>query len=468
MMRLQRRDCCRLAVAALVAPFSVVLPRGAPAASAGASVPVGPTATAHDFIDSIGISAHWEQKDGVYGHAGALVAALIRLGIPHVRGFDPSISPLLARHGITAMLVAGPEVGDPARILAIVRRANAHSRVIDAVEGPNEADLFWPMHGYSYNGERFPTGVLAYQRDLYAPDQSGILLIGPSLGRTYDSGAHPNPLPPGSLAQAVDLGNFHPYPFGGNSFSVPFAYGTIARYYWNGNFPSTNLDEFPYATEVYAPPFAPRPMAATETGYPTWRNGISEAVQAKYLPRLFAEYFRLGIRRTYLYELADNQPDPSGTTMEDHFGILRNDLTPKPAFEALRSLIALIAAGAQRTIVGAPPVVTLTAALPPPYDRPAYVHSLLLRLSDTHSLLLVWHEVADADTSSSPPRMIAVPDGRIEITAAAPYRPDAWYAYGPDWSLQRHAAPEGNGPLSVPLQDRIVVISLRRAAEPAP
>ena len=443
--------------------------RGWSATTAPVPVVLGPVATADTFLDTIGIGTHWNYKDSAYGqHTDLLIAAIAQLGVRHVRGFDPEISHRLAPQGVKTMLEAGPEVGDPKVILDIVRRANANGLVIDAVEGPNEADLFWPMHGDSYKGAGFPAGLLAYQRDLFdtfkhAPDQAGILMIGPSLGRTYDPGAgSPNPLPTGSLTQAVDLGNFHPYPFGGNPFSAPFSYGSIDHYYAQGNFPSVNLDQFPYAFAVYAPPFSPRPMASTETGYPTWHNGVSEAVQAIYLPRLIAEYFRLGIRRTYLYELADVLPDPSGQNMNDHFGILHNDGAPKPSFEALRSLIAILAAGARRTVASAPPRITMMARMPSGYDRSAYVHSLLLRESDTQSLLLVWHEVASADLASTPPRTIAVPDGSLDVTSAAPYRPDGWYGYGPDWQLHRYAA--GAGTLTIPLQDRIVVVSLRRPA----
>ena len=111
-------------------------------------------------------------------------------------------------------------------------------------------------------------------------------MLGPSLGKTYDPGANqPNPFPAGSLTSVVDWGNFHPYP-GGNPFNVPFDYNTTQKYYWNSNFPSINIDEHPYLLEVYRAPFQPKPMAATETGYATDRNGVSEAVHGKYMPRL--------------------------------------------------------------------------------------------------------------------------------------------------------------------------------------
>jgi hypothetical protein len=448
---------------------------GAGLAAAPAPVAVGRFATAAAFLDSIGIAAHWDRRDSIYGaQARALEDAILRLGIRHVRGFDPAISAELAASGVSATVLAGPEAGDPQSLAAMVRRANAHGTVIDAVEGPNEPDLFWPQHHTRYRGLGFPAGVIAYQQDLARAFRDGaappgITLIGPAAGITYDpGGGSPNPFPGSCLSQAVDLGNFHPYPFGGNPFSPNRTYEGITRYIANADFPSVNLDEFPYAWRVYAPPFAPKPMAATETGYPTWRRGVSEAVQAIYLPRLVAEYFRLGVRRTYLYELADILPDPAGLTMDDHFGILRNDLAPKPAFTALASLFELLRQGATSSPPGVAPSVALTATLPPGYDQVRQVHTLLLRVSGSTSLLLAWHEVSSDDLSRAAPREITVPDGRLGVTVAPPDHAEGWFAYTPDWHLAFHAAPHGTGPLTVPLQNRVVAVLLRRPAIGSP
>lgn len=439
----------------------------------GDRVDPGPMVGADAFLDSIGVSVHWEQKDGVYGRqAAAVAAAAVDLGVRHVRGYDPSISPSLARSGVTAMLVAGPEMGMPEQIAQTVAAANVRFPVVDAVEGSNEADLFWPLHHYSYRGQGFPTGTVAYQHDLYSairsrPALNAVRVIGPSLGRSYLPGPlRGNPYNGGGLADAVDLGNFHPYPFGGNSFSLPFPYDSILRYYWHGNFPSTNLDEYPYEFLVYSPPFGQRPMAATETGYPTWRNGVTEAVQAKYIPRLVAEYWRLGIRRTYLYELVDDTPDPDGGNMEAHFGLMRNDLSRKPAFVALQSLLALVApepgaSGSDGS--GDIPPISLVAHMPIGLDRQRYVHSLIVRRSRDAAVLLLWHEVASADTSSSPPRMIAVPAGRVDVSARSLWQVTAWYDYDDDWRLARHEMQAATPLVSVPLRDQLVAVLLRRS-----
>ena len=428
--------------------------------------------SAQSFLDGIGVSVHWEAKDTVYGtQAKAVASAAVDLGVRHLRGYDSNISPMLARLGVTAMLVAGPEVSTPQRIAQTVADANAQYPVIDTVEGPNEADLFWPLHQYRYQGQGFPAGTLAYQRDLYAairsrPALKDVQVIGPSLGRTYLPGPlHGNPYLGGGLANAVDFGNFHPYPFGGNSFSLPFPYDSIARYYWTGNFPSANLDEYPYAFLVYAPPFAPRPMAATETGYPTWRNGVTEEVQAKYIPRLVAEYCRLGIRRTYLYELVDVKADPGGSDINAHFGLIRNDLSRKPAFAALKSLLALVKPGANTAVseeASDVPEITLVVHMPVGFDRQRYVHSLIVRRSKKEAVLLLWHEVASADTSSSPPRTIAVSTGQVEVAAHLAWHVAAWFDYDADWQLDRHEVSPAAPSVSVPLRDQLVAVILRR------
>jgi hypothetical protein len=453
----------------LAAAAAAVAPRTAPSQPQSRTVAVGPTMAASAFLDTIGVGAHWDYKDTTYGtRTREVVDALVRSGIRHVRGYDPVISRQLAERGILATLVAGPEVGTPEQIADTVQAANRSRRVIDAVEGPNEGDLFWPKNNRSYGGKGFPAGVIAYQRDLYRAIKkrrttADVVVIGPSLGKSYapDAG-QPNPFPNGSLTGAVDWGNFHPYPFGGNSFSLPFPYGTIERYYWHGNFPSVNIDEYPYNRLVYAPPFQPKPMAATETGYYTGAKGVSEAVHARYVPRLFAEYARLGVRRTYLYELADVASASTDGGMEAHFGLLRADATPKPAFTALRSLLSLIARDARDDVDPVRPDISIEPAMPPGYDRTQFVHSLLLQKSRSRFLLLQWHEVASADTSAKPPREIAVPAGSATIVLPSKVRATSWYGYGDAWNLEEHriGAGQAGGRLDVPLRDDIVAVAL--------
>ncbi|SNB75464.1 hypothetical protein SAMN07250955_11355 [Arboricoccus pini] len=444
-------------------------PRRLWAAAATGHLTLQPSGTARDFLDSVGVSAHWDYRDTSYGRYRQQIAqAIVDLGVRHLRGYDPEFAPELASRGVMSLLTAGPEYGSPATIATLVRKANAKAKVLAAIEGPNEPDLFWRGPRYRWHGQGFPEGVLSYQRDLYtyfksAPDLADLTIIGPSLGRTYDpGGGYPNPFAAGSLTDAVDWGNFHPYP-GGNPFSPPFRYGGIARYYSSATFPSAALDEFPANFTTYAPPFAPKPMSATETGYSTFAGGSSEATQAKYMPRLVAEYFRLGIKRAYLYEIIDLRPDPGGQERDSHFGLLRADATPKPAYRALKGLLDLLDDGQDGTPASSLPApVELSFSLPEGYDRPQYVHALLLRRSLQDLVLLYWHEVASSSSATKPFTDIEVPEGDLSLSLSPGLRAVAWHRYAADGTFVRHAV-EGRTPLpSLPLEDRIVAVVLRQ------
>jgi hypothetical protein len=81
-------------------------------------------------------------------------------------------------------------------------------------------------------------------------------------------------------------------------------------------------------------------VQATESGYHTFGppNAISEEADGKYAIRVFAEFFRRGVYRSSKYELIDEgQPGPEG-----NFGLLRKDLSEKPSFRAMKSLISIL------------------------------------------------------------------------------------------------------------------------------
>jgi hypothetical protein len=61
----------------------------------------------------------------------------------------------------------------------------------------------------------------------------------------------------------------------------------------------------------------------------------------RYVPRLFLDYFAAGVARTFAYELLDE--GTARDEIEQNFGLLRHDGSPKPAFVALRCLLATLA-----------------------------------------------------------------------------------------------------------------------------
>jgi hypothetical protein len=180
------------------------------------------------------------------------------------------------------------------------------------VEAPNEldnrGDPSWPAKLRTY----MPALAAAARSE--APDAA---VIGPSF------------IDPGSRAQlpANLPGLFNAHPYSGGEPPEPTL--ELALSDWHANAPD-------------------RGAQFTETGYHNALNATagqppaSEQAAAVYLPRLLLTAFGAGVRRTFVYELLDEHPDPGLGEPEWHFGLLRNDLTPKPAFTAIQTLIAAV------------------------------------------------------------------------------------------------------------------------------
>ncbi len=372
-----------------------------------------PTRAAGAFVDSLGVNVHWDYPDTPYGgDYEGVRRLLVDSGIAHVRGQEMRAADL-HRDGITTTVVVDRRTGDedtPAARLEAMRPLIA-SGAVDALEGPNEPDLFWTREDRRYRGEPFPQGPLLWQQELYRAAQSDsssarLPVIGMSFGRTYWGGGHPYGA--GQLRGSADWGNIHPYP-GPNTFTDPVPYAGIDRYYWNADFPSLSMDRHPINLETYRPPFGDLPMSATENGYSTWRLGQSEKMQGRYMPRLFLEGFRLGLERTYSYELVDEFVDPSGEDREAHFGLVRHDLTPKPAYTAVQSLLRAVGDGADPGAAVTERLDYRLDVTPPAGFDARYLHHVVLQRRDGSHVIALWHEVSGDDLSGrdkTPPEPI--------------------------------------------------------------
>jgi hypothetical protein len=420
-----------------------------------------------EFLDSIGIVTHWTYPDTPYGFAYLAVRQkLIESGIRHVRdGFNNRIIEL-GRLGVKSTIIVEPRDGAPRHIVKRIKEINAVYPSIFAVEGPNEPDLFWGRHNTEYRGKGFPEGVVNFQRELFEaikgdPATADITVIALSLGMIYGKNAdRPNPFADETLADCVDYGNFHPYPHG-ISLHQSFPYVGLDSYYKHANFPSINLDEIPSAFEAYAAPFLPKPMVATETGYSTYRRGSSETTHAKYVPRLFFEYFRLGVRRTWLYELVDEFRDFWRKNREAHFGLLRRSLRPKPAYTAVKSLISLL--HDEDPGDGSTPgtlAFSVNISPPPGYERTDYVHHLLLQKSSGVYYLAMWHEITGEDTSITPHRQITHPDLPAVIEFFRPLSSAVCHAFDASWNLRGKALDLTGNTIRINIPDQVVILEL--------
>ena len=457
------------------------------------AAPVITTETAKSadaFVNSICVNTHWGFADTPYGSQyNAVKQKLVELGIRHVRDSGSSADVIakmkeLARLGIKTNYIINPKdgvapnssywVNAPSYKINDFVKNKVGTNVIDAVEILNEIDIFYNLNGGYYwhpgdkqklnNEPNSPFYWLSYARsvtkDTWTALKSDratakVKVIGPSLGITYD---YSKKSPLGDLSRYVDWGNFHPYPNGGNPFSVPFSYNTIEKYYWQGNFPSVNLDEHPYAFDIYKPPFGSKPMVATETGYNTGKasKSISERMHGKYMPRLFLEYFRKGVLRTCSYDFVNDWNDPNNP--EANYGLLRNDLSPKPAYTALKNLIRVLKdPGSSFT----PGKLNYGLNVNPPtgYDRTQYVHHLLLQKRDGTFYLVLWHEISNGDITSTPAREIAPPAMPIKLTLKTPIARARVYSWDDMGNLSSKLVP-ASSPISLIVPDKVMLVQL--------
>ncbi|MEO0458094.1 MAG: hypothetical protein AAF152_16140 [Cyanobacteria bacterium P01_A01_bin.114] len=384
---------------------------------------------AYAFTDSVGVVIHLNRTNSAYANYDAVIKPRLQeLGVRHVRDGvklrDTATQQKftdLAAGGIRSILVMDPR--DQPEVSAAVEIVKALPTAVEAVEGPNEWDVWGDL---TYQGQPFPEGVRRFQSDLYGaikgdPATAGLDVLSPTVALVDNAGQ--------LGAVACDYGAIHSYP--------------------GGNPPTTDLDQrwLPSA-ELVCPG---KPVIATESG---WHNaiastsgqpGVSEAAAGKYVPRLCLEYFNRGIRRVYINELIDKW---KSNDKEGNFGILHQDGSPKPAFVALKNLIALL-----QDVDGNFSPGTLSYAIE---GNTTQLHHTLLQKQDGRFYLVLWQAVPSFDLStqrdiSVTPRPVTL---RLEtaIRAGNLYRPLTSTSPVGQYSNPRLIALEvGDAPLVVEL-----------------
>ncbi|MBF2025188.1 MAG: hypothetical protein IGS48_00265 [Oscillatoriales cyanobacterium C42_A2020_001] len=348
-----------------------------------------PTKTADSFVDAIGVATHLRYLDTAYGRYEEVIKPRLReLGVRHIRdgGKDPGMFQKmndLARIGIKSTLVMDPRDGIfPVNVVGEV--LNPTLSAVEAVEGPNE----WDVHPQlNYQGQTFPTGIRSYQIDLYNaikqnPATANLWVLMPSLAIPFNASQL-------GYINELDAGNMHSYA--------------------GGNLPSQDLDtKWIPLTQIVSG--SNKPIVATEAG---WHNAIadpappqpavSEQVSAKYIPRLFLEYFNRNVRRAFVYELIDERPAPN---QENNFGLLRVDGTPKPAFTALKNLIALLK---DPGVEFQPQSLSYQLT-----GNVASVHHTVLQKRDRRFYIVLWQEVPSFDPQTK--TNLTVPEQSVTLS----------------------------------------------------
>jgi hypothetical protein len=192
---------------------------------------------------------------------------------------------------------------------------------MEQLEAPNECDAAGNCGADASTGISNMLGFLPTIASAGA--ELGVPVVGPSFTQQSSFTSA------GNISSEITDNNLHVYFGGRNPGSTGWgdvdaqgkSYGSLAWWMDQANIDAPGM-----------------PIEVTETGYiayPTTSTPftVPESVEAAYLPRTLLLDFQHGIKRTYLYELLDEVSSPG-------YGILRDDLSPKPAYTAVENLIA--------------------------------------------------------------------------------------------------------------------------------
>lgn len=288
---------------------------------------------ARAFVDTIGVNTHLFYVGTAYGNFAMVKKRLAELGIRHIRdGLDPGRTRRFAARvnrlgadGIRSTLIAC-RVTQGALWTTYVKDAKTKLRAsLEALEGVNEPDLVAAGTDWVRYARRC-------QRDIHRQAKGstfGAPLRVPVLGPSIQA-RDMHRL--GDISDRADGGTIHPYA-GGMRPSRPGEYGFAAQT------ASVRKHHFGGARV---------PVYATETGYHDAMHTTdvhppaSQRAAAIYMPRLFLEHAKAGVRRTFVYELVDEHPDPALADVELNYGLFESDWSYKPSAIALRNTIALL------------------------------------------------------------------------------------------------------------------------------
>jgi hypothetical protein len=280
------------------------------------------------FVDSVGVNTHLSSEP--YRSRFSLLSELLRsCGIRHLRDElrpDNKLNQwreLFNRYGIRSHLLVSPETNSVPQMLRYLSALGVEK--VSAIEGQNEGDAPAFVQNRASRGDWSAT-VVSYQREVHE-----------ALRARYPAERLPILSPTVLDWKPDDIDLIR----GAANFCDVVA---IHSYVQDSQEPETTESDasLSWYLRHMRDNFKPgAPVMATETGYNNLvgrdRKGISEHAAAIYLPRLLLYNFAAGIQRTFLYELMDGGPDPQ--EWEHHWGLVRYDGTPKPAFHAIARLL---------------------------------------------------------------------------------------------------------------------------------
>ena len=293
---------------------------------------LGPVVVPADsFVESICVNTHWSSPKYVSNYT-ALKLKLNESGIRYIRDETyptnyASILDIFNSFGIKVNMLfgrgpSGPHA--PFNLSNIPDEVNQmKSQVLPAVvtiENPNEYDL---EHGPDTEWVQRLQNYSRILWDLVKSDAElkNIPVIAPSL---TSQGAFEAV---GNLDEYNDHPNLHVYQkYWPDYDDLDQSVGSGLTSYLN------------FQVQYQSPSRKATHMTENGRHNSLPQGGYSEQAAGKYISRALAEFFRRGIQRTCIYEFVDEGFEGA----EANYGIVRFNLTDKPALKIIKSLIQLL------------------------------------------------------------------------------------------------------------------------------
>ncbi|MDQ8046990.1 MAG: hypothetical protein AAGC46_19070 [Solirubrobacteraceae bacterium] len=350
-----------------------------------------PTVPAARVRDTIGLNVDLWRTEYGYRDFSKVIAKAAELSLRHARvtmlagpTFGLSRMQALGEIGVRLDVEMGDAFGrySMAPYPTLEQRLKASVLpYVDSVEGTNEPDLAkvadWAGPARSLQ-KKIVAGVAA-QRG------KPIAVIAPAVGK---------------ITSIPELGDY-----------AGLADATNAHAYSNGAEPSTALDDW---LAALAPESHGAPTVVTEAGFQddvgqrNYQLPLPSGIAADYVPRTILEAMRRGIPRVYLYEMINRWSDPFHVDAGAHFGLLDQNLRPKPAWTSLLRLQRALLDGGRPDAAAAPLHATVVAG-------PSDLRLLAFRRKDGRAALAVWRSVSEWNTQAGTASPVAPAQVEIDI-----------------------------------------------------
>jgi hypothetical protein len=406
-----------------------------------------------DFVERIGVCTHFDYYDTPYGTKFTKVKTKLgELGVRYYRNGPDADYPLFATrvkdlydtYGLKMQAVFpanfiatghGYDSGKVAQTLDLIRD-NIGTKYFLNMEGLNEPDN-WNDNSPNYGAMTREVQKAIYTKMKKDAAWANVPVLGPSiaLGGGYAA--------IGDMKSMTDKGNIHWYPSG-----IQPSHQEFNLFDWH-------LDQC--KTKNYSDN---RAIVMTETGYSNsgGTQACPEDIAAKYTPRQFMYFlYTQGMERVFSYEFLNEWDRPADA--EGNFGLLRNDLTEKPAYTSLKNIISMLKEPSANFTPG-----ELTYNL---FGDMKDIKQVLFQKSNGTFYLVVWQEVKSYDQIKKSP--IDVPERELtlsltnSILTANVYRP-APLPIGNGLTVTKSYSRPPTIELSVP--DQLLVIELIPSTSP--